>query len=263
MPRTSATAAPVAENEHVQELLGILKSHKSPNLNALLALLGQVTAMEKQLEAAVGQLEAMRRDLAEAERRNHPVRHALQKAVIAMQAQVLELRDRLGKLKQAVIDGCKNAVAAFKEKGITALDNLARFFKVRPMLEAIHTGANKAAQAADRAVSNIEAASAAYHEAGRRVKNAGRALSGKEAVQEAKPNGRVSKTFTAPFRAVRACFAGIRNHGVVAVSKLKALEEKAKPSIEKTMQKYQRQIEEKERAAPKRDKARPTPSTEL
>ncbi|MDR1467287.1 MAG: hypothetical protein LBI55_02545 [Oscillospiraceae bacterium] len=267
MPKTSTTAVPIMENEYVIELLEILKAHKSPSINDFNAVLGHVAAMEKQLEAAVSELAAMRRDLAEAEKHNHPIKNTMQKAVIAMQGQVLDLREKLAALKQSVIDGCKNALAAFKEKGISALDNIARFFKIKPILETIHTGADKAAQAADRAVANIEAASTRYHEAELHMKNAGRALKGKEAEQDMKPSGKIAKVFTAPFRATRFCFKGIRNNAVAAVGKLNHLEEQAaeqkqkKPSIYKTMEEHNRQIAEKERAVPVRD--RPVPSTEL
>ena len=259
MPKKSATAAPIMDNPDVQELLSILKQHDSPGLLDLRAILSQVTAMEQQLEATVKELAAMRRDLAEAERRNHPIKNTLQKAVISMQAQVLDLRDKLGQLKQAVINGCRNAVAAFKEKGITALDNLARFFKVRPILEALHTGADKAAHTADRAVTNIETASARYHEAGRNIKNAGRALTGKEAIQDAKPQGVISKAFALPCRAVGAGCRNIRNRAVITVSKLKQLEEKAKPSVYKEMEKHNEQIQREERAAPKRTRGKSAP----
>ncbi|MCL2666048.1 MAG: hypothetical protein FWE82_10580 [Defluviitaleaceae bacterium] len=255
MPKTGTTTAPIVENEAVIELLGILKANQSPSLNDFNAILGHIIGMEMQLDAAVKELAAMRLDLAEAEKHNHPIKNAMQKAVIVMQAQVLDLREKLGELKAAFIDGCKNAVAAFKEKGITALDNIMRFFKIKPILEAIHTGANKSAQAADRAVANIEAASKRYHEAEMHIKNAGRALSGKEAVQEPKPPGVIAKVFSAPFRATRFCFAGIRNNAVAAVGKLKRLEERAaekKTSIYKDMEKHNEQIAREERKTPTR-----------
>ena len=259
MPKKSAATAPIMDNPDVKELIAILTQHDSPGLLDLRAILSQLTAMEQQLEATVKELAAMRRDLAEMEKRNHPLKTVMQKAVISMQAQVLDLRDKLGQLKQAVINGCRNAVAAFKEKGITALDNLARFFKVRPILEALHTGADKAAHAADRAVTNIETASTRYHEAGRNIKNAGRALTGKEAVQEATPQGKVAAAFALPFRAVGAGCRNIRNRAIITVSKLKQLEEKAKPSIYKDMEKHNEQIQREERAAPKRTRGKSTP----
>ncbi len=262
MPKTSVKTASIMKNEHVAELISIMQKNKAPGKNTLLAILGQVTAMEKQLDAAVKELAAMRRDLAEAERRNHPIRNTLRKAVILMQAQVLDLRDKLGTLKQNVIDGCKNAVAAFKEKGISALDNLARFFRVQPILEAIQTNADKAAQSADRAVANIEAASARYHEAGRNIRNAGRALTGKEAVQDAAPNGSLSKTFTAPFRTVRTCFTGIGSRAAVTVKTINRLSDRAaerKPSNKKDMEKFNEQIARENRDVPKRGRSKPSP----
>ncbi len=67
----------------------------------------------------------------------------MQKAAIAMQGQILDLRDKLSELKQTVIEGCKNAVDAFLEKGISALDNIVRFFKVRPILESMRNDLNE------------------------------------------------------------------------------------------------------------------------
>jgi hypothetical protein len=254
MPIKNNKTAPIMENPDVQELLGILKAHSAKSTPDFMAVLNHVVAMEKQLAAAVTELAAMRRDLAEAERRNHPIKNVLQKAVVSMQAQVLELRERLAEAKQAVIDGCKNAVAAFKEKGITALDNTARFFKVKPILEAIHTSADKSAHDADKIVSNIELASKLYHEAGRHLKNTIRALTGKEAIQEAKPPGKVAKALSAPYRAARTCFKGIRNNAVAAVGKLGRLEDRAKPSFEQTMKECTEKVKqaERERKTPER-----------
>ena len=261
--KTNTATAPIMENENVIELLSILKANQSPSLNDFNAMLGHIIAMEMRLAEAVKELAAMRRDLAEAQKYNHPIKNAMQKAVIAMQVHVLEMREKLAELKTAFIDGCKNALAAFKEKGISALDNIARFFKIKPLLEAVHTGADKAAQSADRAVSNIEAASKRYHEAEMHIKNAGRALSGKEILTEAKDPGMIAKTFSTPFRATRFCFKGIRNNAVAAVGKLNRLEERAaekKPSIKKTMEDFNKQIKEAERDTPERTKARPDPA---
>ena len=64
MPKKAA--APIMENEHVQELLKIMRDNKVPSMNDFLAVLNQVGAMERQLEAAVLELQGMRRELAEA-----------------------------------------------------------------------------------------------------------------------------------------------------------------------------------------------------
>lgn len=255
-------AAPIAENDHVKDLLFILRLEKDPRLYELTAFLGQISDMQKQLDTAVQELSAMRRDLAEMEKRNHPIKNTLQKAVIGAQHRVLELRDKLDGLKNAVIDGCKNAVAAFQEKGIAALDRITKFFKVRLALWEIHKTANQAAHTVGRAIDNIKTAGARFHEAGRNLKNAGRALSGKEAIQETKPNGKTLKALTTPFRAAHACFKGIENHAALAVNKLNRLEEKAaarKPPIKEVIQECTEKAERENRATQKRKTGQDSP----
>lgn len=255
MPRASRVAVLPAGNREAAELLSILRENTSPSFKDFQELLEQVGTMERQLEAAVRELSAMRRDLAEMEHRRHPAANAMRKAIIVVQAQALELREKLSALKEAVTDGCKSAVASFQQKGIAALDNIARFFRVRPMLEAVQEQAVHAAEAADRAMGRIEAVSRKYHEAGRRLKNAGRALSGKDAVQEPKSSGMVSKAFVSPFHATGACFRGIEKGAASAADRLGRLEQQ-RPSVRETIQQYNREIEQA-RAVPVKVRPRP------
>ena len=132
MPKTNRMSVPLARNKEVADLLALLQKHKSPSLTDFRMLLNKVNEVEQQLEAAVQELAAIRAALAEAEQRRHPAANAMRKAVISMQVHILELREKLAALRQAVIEGSKNALASFREKGASALDNIARFFKVRP-----------------------------------------------------------------------------------------------------------------------------------
>ena len=255
-----AKTPPIAENEDVKELLAILRENNSPSTQDFLAVLQQVGAMEKQLDAAVKELSAMRQELKEAQEQNHPVKTALQNAVIAMQGQVLDLRDKLNELKQDVIDGCKNAVAAFKEKGISALDNVARFFKVKPLLENMRDSLTKDIQRDDKAIAKIEAISTEYHQAGRHLKNMGRAMLGMEAVQEVKPQGKVAAVISAPFRAERSQFAAMKKSVENAISSISRLEDRAaekKPSIKEALAVHSVQIAQAKKDVPTADRPRP------
>ena len=254
---TETNTAPLMTNEHVAELLKILRENKSPATQDFLAVLHQVSTMEKQLEAAVKELAAMRQELKEAQEQNHPIRTALQKAVIIMQAQVLDLRDKLAEVKQNVIDGCKNAIADFKKNGITTLDTMARFFKVRPLLESMRGIVDKGIQNSDRAVSRIEAISAEYHQAGRHLKNMGRAMLGKEAVQEVKSHGKLVRAALIPFRNERTLFVSMRNSVDKALSGISRLEDRAKPSIQKTLQAYTEQAARDKKESPTPERPRP------
>lgn len=250
MARSKTATAPIQENEHVKELLAILRENNAPSTQDFLAILNQVGAMEKQLDAAIKELAAMRREMNEAWEQNHPIKTALQNAVKTMERNVAALRERLDAVKQNVIEGCKNAVAEFKEKGVAALDNIARFFKVRPILEAMHSELNKNIQFDDKAIAKIVAVSAEYHEAGRHIKNMVRAMSGKEAIQEAKSIGKLAKTLEAPFRAERFWHISMKKTVEAAIGNLSRLEERAKPSIQKAIQNHKEQITQTQKEAP-------------
>jgi len=252
-----ASTAPLLENEHVKELLAILRENNSSSTKDFLAVLNQVGAMEKQLDAAVNELAAMRRELAEAQEQNHPVKTALQNAVKTLEKNIATLRERLDELKQNIIGGCKNAVAVFKEKGISALDNIARFFKVKPILENMRGELNKNIQLDDKAITKIEAVSAEYHQAGRHLRNIGRALLGMESVQDAKPVGKLAKALEVPFRAERSCFVSMKKNVEAAIDGLTRLEDRAKPSIQKTMQTHNEKIAEGKKDAPTPERPRP------
>lgn len=234
MAKAKTTAEPIIDNEHVKELLAVLREHNSPSTKDFLSVLNQVGAMEKKLEAAVKELAAMRQELKTAQEQNHPVKTALQKAVIVMQGQVLDLRERLSELKQNIIDGCKNAVTAFKETDISTLDNVARFFKVRPILESLRDMLTKDIQYDDKAIAKIEAISTEYHQAGRHLKNMG--------------------------RAERSCFAAMKRNVDKAIGAMSRLEERAaekKPSIRETLATHNEKITQAKKDAPTAERPRP------
>lgn len=256
---TEQNTVSLLENEHVKGLLAILEANNSPDRKDFLAVLNQVGAMERQLDAAVKELAAMRRELNDAQKQNHPVKTAMQKAVIAMQGQVLDLRDKLSELKQTVIEGCKNAVDAFKEKGISALHNVVRFFKIRPLLEAMRNDLTENIRFDEAAISKIEAVSAEYHEAGRHVKNMARALAGMDSVRDAKSAGKLARALETPFKTERSCFASMKRNVETALSGLATLEKAAerKPSIRKAMNALNEQIAQGKKEAPTAERPRP------
>ncbi|MFC4598156.1 DUF6674 family protein [Cohnella hongkongensis] len=253
MEKSKTPTAPILENEQVKELLALLRENNAPSTPDFLAVLNQISAMERQLDAAVKELASMRQELKAAQEQNHPLKTALQKADTAMQRQVLDLRERLSELKQTVIDGCKHAVVAFKEKGISALDHAARFFNIRPMLEVMRDTLTKNIQADDKAITKIEAISTEYHQAERHLKNIGRAMLGREAIQEAKPPGKLAKAISAPFRAERSHFAHLKKHVEQAIGAVVRLEERAtekKTSIREAIEAHHEKTKLKKKDTP-------------
>ena len=249
--RKTAISLLIAGNDDVTALLNILEANDMPSAKDLLSTINQVSAMEKHLAAMVAELGNMRRELAEAQRINHPIKNAMQKAVITVQAQVLDLRDKLDAVKQEIIIGCKTALDALSNQGLSALRNLSDFFKIRPGLEALQKDIDRAIRQDEVAISIIEKISTRYHEAGMHLANTGRALTGKEAIQKAKPIGKIAKAFMAPIRADRACCMAMSkcvNKAIGAVGRMEKTEHL--PPIKETLKKHNKEMEQARRDAP-------------
>ena len=207
-----------------------------------------VEELEQQLAGTMEQLAAMRQDLQEMQK--SPLKSALQKTVHTLEEKAEVLRGQIAALKENIIEGCKQALAGFKEQGTASLDNLARFFHLRQGLASMQKTTESAIQLDNQAIKKIEAVSAEYHEAGKHLKNVGRALMGKEAVQEAKPMGKLAKTIAVPYKADRACLLAMRGTIQKAISGLDRLEQAAqKPSILQAM----REQSEKAKAEPPKE----------
>lgn len=191
MAETDST--PIAENEQVKELLALLKENNAPGYEEFSKLIGHVSEMEQRLSEATEELKAMRREMQGLQ--NHSLKDSLQKSCIAIETNLATMHQRLSKLKEQIIDGCRNILTDFKERGAVALNGITRFLHIRPALEAVQNASEKGIQACNRAVSRIDAFSTEYHEAGRHFKNMGRTLQGKPAEAEAKENGKLASIF--------------------------------------------------------------------
>jgi len=252
------------ENEHVKELLAILKDN-SRDASGLTALLGYVTACENQLNKAVGELTSMRQELSEMrEEQDHPVRTALEKAARSLEATIDQARKLLGEIKEKIVEGCKSAVASFKEKGIAALNGLAKFFRIKPMFENLRNNLQSDIKRDQSIVAKIEAMGTKYHTAGMHLRNVGRTLRGKEALTAIKPNGKLAKLLQSPFRVeMKSLTNTLRsvNNAIAALDRLdKAAPQKAaadrcggnaeRPSTRETMKRLQKQIDADRADAP-------------
>ncbi len=186
---TETDSQPIAENEQVKELLALLKDNNTPGYEEFAKLIEHVTGMEQRLLEATEELKAVRQEMQGLQ--NHSLKDTLQKSCKAMEMNISVMRHRLSELKGQIINGCRNILADFRERGTVALNGITQFLHVRPVLESIQSAAEKSMQANNRAVARIDAFSTEYHEMERHLKNMGRAIQGKPAETDAKENGRL------------------------------------------------------------------------
>ena len=230
------------EEPAVRELLEVMKQHNSPGREDLLAMCQQIAGLEQQLNSALEELAVMRQELAQA--RESPVKRALQKTVEGLEKVTNGLRERLDSLKEKVVEGCKKTLAAFRERGVSALAHTAEFLHIRPALEGISRELEKNIAFDDRALSIIEAAS---------LKNIVRAVQGREALDDPKGPGALARGLSLPFRQDRRLMCAMQSRTAGALKRLEHLEQAARPPIRQTMEecaKLAKAQESKERAAP-------------
>jgi|GEM_PF-186104 len=218
---------PIAENMYVKELFSVL-SDNNRDTSGLSALIGHVTDMEDFVKRAEDTISVMKSQLSELkEVQDHPVKAALQNAVKTLETKVAEVKANLTELKNGIAEGCKNAVAAFKEKGISALDKLASFFHVKDNLEGWKKNNQLVIQADNKAIAQINAFATEYHSAGRAIKNMARVAIGKAPIDAKKEAGKLAKALSAPYRAQTAALKGLQKSLDKAMDKLDGLEAKA------------------------------------
>ncbi|MCL2587831.1 MAG: hypothetical protein FWD84_00300 [Oscillospiraceae bacterium] len=257
---TVTTSVPLAENEYVKELLGILRDH-GKNTAGLSALLDHVKGMEdfvKQAESKIADMKVQLDEMKEIQ--NHPIKTALQNTVKTLEARIAEVKRHLAELKNNIVDGCKNAVNAFKDKGIAALDNLMSFFRAKSCLQKIKNCAIADISECDKSLAQIESFSKEYHKAGRSITNMARVLIGRQPIDKVKESGKLARAIGAPNRAHKACMINIRNGASAMIQKLDRLSQiadlkrataKKKPLMER--------LQEKRELVRQKDLERPVP----
>ena len=229
---------PLAENQYVKELFSILGDN-GKDTSGLAALIGHVSEMEGFVKRAEDKIAEMKSQLAEMkDMQNHPVKTLLQVTIKVLERKVAKVKELLGELKADIIEGCKNAVAAFKEKGIAALSNLTSFFKVRNGLEDWKKDIDRAISADDKAVAMIKSFSVEYHSTGRHLKNMTRLLMGKEPIDVDKEAGKLAKAMSAPYMAQKSVLTKLKGTIEKAITRLERLEtSQAEKKAERTREK--------------------------
>jgi len=256
------------ENEHVKELFGILQDN-GKDTSGLTAIINHVNGMEdfvKRAEEKIADMKSQLETMKEVQ--DHPLKTTLQNTIKALEAKVAEIKQQISELKDNIIEGCKNAVTAFKEKGAVVLDKLASFFKIKSGLQSIKNNTVKNVNYCDKAVAQIETFSKQYHTAGRALKNMGRVLVGKQPIDAVKESGKMAKAFSAPYKAEKACLLGIRKQVDKMIASLDKLEQGAeakrneqvankkekKPTLMERLDAKKKEIKERELEAPKKER---------
>jgi len=217
---------PLAENEHVKELFGILQDNNrdTSGLSAIIGHVGEMESFIKRSEEMIAKMKAQLDSMKEVQ--NHPIKTYLQNAIKMLEQKVTEVKERIGELKDSIIEGCKNAVTACKEKGLAVLNSIASFFGFKQNLQDLNKDIDRIITQSEKAVAKIEAFSNEYHSAGRAMKNMARMAVGKKPIDAKKEAGKLAQTLAAPYKIQKSALIGLKKSVNRAVAKLEQLDAK-------------------------------------
>lgn len=255
MGKRYAGRGPLRYETTVQELLALMGKYNVPGRQEIAGMVSQITALENQLNLATREIEAMRKELAEV--RQGPVKRALLAAVHGLEKGVSVLRERLDDLKTAFVGGCKRALAAAQERGVSVLAHTARFFHLGPSAERLNQQIDRCMALTDKGLEATQALSRDYHEAGRRLRNAGRVLLGREPDAEVKGPGRLAGAAALPLQKEKKLLAAMQQCVERFSERLALLEQTARPSIRASMEAASKKL-----AQERQGQERPAPALE-
>lgn len=225
----------------VRELLEVMKRYSTPGGQDFEAMCQQIAGMEKQLNAAMEELEVMRRELART--KNSPVRQTLAQTVHSLEKLTMTLRTQMEDLKHRIVAGSQKALASFREQRVLVLANTAKFFRIRPALQAIEQGLNRAMVQNDKALARLEAASREYHEAGKHLKNMLKAIQAQEPLMEPKSSGAITRSLSASLQQENRFFHSMKERTGGAIRRLDQLEQSARPPVQQTIEAYTKLVQ--------------------
>lgn len=177
------------------------------------------------MEIATREISAMRRELQELrDLHGHPMHNTAQQGIDTTTREILQAKERLGAVKNSIIQGAKDAVVAVRQKGISALNSAVSFLGVRMELEYIQQDSIAGMAHCDRSLARIGNISKQFHEAGAAHRNLGRAILGKEIQDDAKPMGWLARLASAPHNTMKKLHAGLAKGAGAILGKLEKLE---------------------------------------
>lgn len=267
---TNSTNTPLADNTEVSKLIQILTNE---NLNAesknFLALVQYMDTMEKQFNKVLDELQEIKQQINDMPEQRKTIKASYQDAVQNLENQVHKIKEQLANIKANIIEGSKKAVDQLKQGGLSGLNKVMDFLKIKNGLSAVRDNLNQSIASTEKSIAKINAISNEYHEVGRHVKNIGKAVRGKEPIQEKRENGRLSAFVKKPFEndlknltkikgTIENAIASVENLDQSVRDNQKAAAPQNKPSILKSLQTFREKPPEKKAMVPVAEKSHKT-----
>ena len=249
------TSQPLLNDSNVLEFLKLLNSaNKQSQANEYAEYFGSIDAIQTQLNETLDELKNVRKQLDALQAHKNPIKKAFSSVIVQLHNELQAIQMQLNELKEKMLTSAKNAVQFVKENGLAALNGVFKFFAVKEDLQATINSASAVMESCNKSVAKIESISNEYHAIGLHTRNFGRAVIGKEAVQDQKQKGKLAKALQSLIKFRKNYSAGLKKRCENSLARLENLEnavqnnrslkaERKRPSLLKRIENYKYNIQ--------------------
>lgn len=209
-----------------QEFLNLLNENGRADQGQDLSLMAwYLENMERQLDAVLDKLQAVKSELAQVTEQQAPSKSLFTSMVEGLEAKVEQTRERLTAFRDKIMACVQDAADRFKDAGVSALDNMVAAMGFKNGLEHLQEGLQSSLSSVKDALEKAEDMGHELRSAGAHLKNAGRTMTGKEVqMVDGGQEGRFQSVVLAPMRGVQKLLSNINNNTLAAIGIVEDLE---------------------------------------
>lgn len=178
------TESALALREHPQiiELLSVLEQHSlSKQKEEVQALVGYIDGMEEKLSQMMDEMKEMRLEVGKLHDKG--IRARCSQLADTVEGKVRQTKVMVSTAKENLISSAKQMVQTFREKGRSALCHAAQALHIPSVLSRMGRGFAHSEKSMGQLAVRLDSMREELHQAGGHIKNAGRTLAGKEALE--------------------------------------------------------------------------------
>ena len=252
---------PIGEQPHLKEFFKLLSENgEKPQAAELSSLVTQLNQMEKQYDAVLSELQAVRGQLDRIQDKG--IKSVLLKGISAIQGKVTQAKEQLTHIKADFSQSVKNALSNVKQQGISALHKAVDFIGLKTALADMRENLQSSISQTQKNIDRINAIGSELHALNEHSRNLGRVLTGREAKELTARNEDkgVLAAVAKPLKNSKALLESMEKGVTRAIQRVDRLERAAaqsrekKPSIREGLKKAPGQESRKKPQSPQKKK---------
>ena len=174
------SALALREHPQIIELLSVLEQNSlSKQKEEVQALVGYIDGMEEKLSQMMDEMKAMRLEVEKLHDKG--IRARCAQLVGTAEGKIRQGKTMLSTARTNFVSAAGRMLGTFQEKGRAALRHAVQALRIPAVLSRMERGFSHASQAMEQCAGKLDVIRDELHQAGGHMKNAGRALAGKEA----------------------------------------------------------------------------------